>query len=517
MKRLLPFLVLCLLFFFLLPRPSLKAQWENAQVQRLTFDQSSCRVIGLYLGNNDKLCVFYDKWSWDPLVQPYRDTLMVISKEGQAWSQPQKIGYEPFDLSAFSKYLTYDARSGRTHIFYTSYPYFGRAETLYYWNTEIQPSEPVKVGWLNSTYGQEYSSVATEVDTMGNVHVAWHVDFDSASSGWYKVMYANNSTGEWITQQVSPPIYLGGMGSGPVEFCVQRNGTAHITYLGDVGSDLSYYTRNDSLNSQDWHTEMVPKPSRPLWQYGAVFLTADANDVVHLMTGGCIEEYCIGDGTTRFFYYFRPAEDTIWQGPELILDSLFFLSQIFIDSQSVPYVLEIDQSTYGWCFTDRREGFWQEPYQILDFTYYAEGFPFVLDSQGRGHAVFAGCLSQFMGQSDSLEIFYFGAPLSSVEDDPDQQTGIGFRLFQNSPNPFNQSTVIHYSLDAVHPVHATLRLYNILGQEVRELVNARQSRGNYRAYWDGKDNSGNEVSSGVYFCILRAEERKEERKMVLIK
>jgi hypothetical protein len=469
---------------------------------------------------------------------------MVMFKEkGDQWSQPQKVGYEPFDLWAFDKWPTYDPRNEFIHIFYASYPYLGRAETLYYWNTEMERSEPVKVDWLDSTYGQEYHSLATEVDTLGNVHVAWHVDFDSAGSSWYRVIYANNSTGMWVKQQLSPTMQLGGFESGETELSVQSNGAAHVVYPGEPYCGLecnSFHVRNDSLNSTDWHTDTIPRPPRPLYYYGGAIIKVDVNDRIHLITGGCIQEDCVGAGKVRRFYYYKQSQDSIWVGPELILDSLFDISGVFIDRQSIPFVVEWSPYTYCHFFSDREQGFWREPYQIFDTasicyapsSIYASRPSFVLDSQGQGHAVFAGCLRQFMGQEDSLEIYYCGPPFTSVEDSSQELEKHSFQLFQNYPNPFNSVTAIKYAVsNGPSPlIHITLKIYNILGKEVRELVNKQQSGGTYTVYWDGKNNSGKEVASGIYFYQLtvgqahrpeqnggRAGEHKETKKLVLIK
>ncbi|KPL01204.1 MAG: hypothetical protein AMJ91_00680, partial [candidate division Zixibacteria bacterium SM23_73_3] len=165
-------------------------------------------------------------------MQPYRDTLFAMKKaNGGEWSQPEKIGHAPFDLAGVKKYLAYDTRAGVTHMVYVSYPYFGRAETLYYANSDSPGWQPVKIDSLSEEQNAEYHSLAMAFDSLGNVHLAWHVDFDSIGYQWYRVMYANNSTGEWVKQQVSPSIFLGGMGSGLTQFSVQRNGVAHILYF----------------------------------------------------------------------------------------------------------------------------------------------------------------------------------------------------------------------------------------------------------------------------------------------
>jgi len=98
-----------------------------------------------------------------------------------------------------------------------------------------------------------------------------------------------------------------------------------------------------------------------------------------------------------------------------------------------------------------------------------------------------------------------------------------FALFQNYPNPFNSTTAISYRLPAVsHQRSAvSLKIYNVLGQEVRTLVDREQPAGSYRVLWDGRDNSGKDVSSGIYFCRLKVIGDRlkvtKSKKMVLIR
>jgi flagellar hook assembly protein FlgD len=62
-----------------------------------------------------------------------------------------------------------------------------------------------------------------------------------------------------------------------------------------------------------------------------------------------------------------------------------------------------------------------------------------------------------------------------------------------------------------------LRIYDLLGREVRELVKGSQEPGFYRINWDGKNNQGKEVASGIYFYLLQTGDRKEGKKMLVIK
>jgi hypothetical protein len=111
-----------------------------------------------------------------------------------------------------------------------------------------------------------------------------------------------------------------------------------------------------------------------------------------------------------------------------------------------------------------------------------------------------------------------------TEVEEEQITGLpkSFVLYQNYPNPFNPSTAIPFSVYdsqfVVHgPVHTTLKVYNILGQLVKTLVDEEKSPGNYRIIWDGKDERSNEVTSGIYFYQLKTKDFTDTRKMVLLR
>ncbi len=85
----------------------------------------------------------------------------------------------------------------------------------------------------------------------------------------------------------------------------------------------------------------------------------------------------------------------------------------------------------------------------------------------------------------------------------------------NYPNPFNPQTIIRYSLPEDSEVR--LVIYNVVGQQVRELVNAHQSLGVYAVRWKGRDDSGRDVASGVYLYRLVAGEHVAVKKMLFAK
>jgi hypothetical protein len=90
-----------------------------------------------------------------------------------------------------------------------------------------------------------------------------------------------------------------------------------------------------------------------------------------------------------------------------------------------------------------------------------------------------------------------------------------FAVSQNYPNPFNPSTVINYALPKSSLV--TIKIYNVLGQEVKTLVNSQLQAGNYMVQWNGDNNFGHTVSSGVYIYRVVAGEYVKTMKMMLLK
>jgi flagellar hook assembly protein FlgD len=76
---------------------------------------------------------------------------------------------------------------------------------------------------------------------------------------------------------------------------------------------------------------------------------------------------------------------------------------------------------------------------------------------------------------------------------------------------------IHYSLKLARPQNITISTYSILGKQVKELINTTHPPGQYGVIWDGRNNQGKEVASGIYFYQLAARDYKQTQKLVLTK
>ena len=90
-----------------------------------------------------------------------------------------------------------------------------------------------------------------------------------------------------------------------------------------------------------------------------------------------------------------------------------------------------------------------------------------------------------------------------------------FSLSKNYPNPFNPITNLDFSIPKRSNV--TLRVFNMMGQEVITLINEKKSYGNYSISWNGLDSKGVNVASGVYFAELRNRNERRITKMLLMK
>jgi len=178
------------------------------------------------------------------------------------------------------------------------------------------------------------------------------------------------------------------------------------------------------------------------------------------------------------------------------------------------------QTNYDWCYVEISQdgGFnWELKEQFTGFTNTL--FPYQIDLSNyktspllirfrlrdNGNTTYDGWYI------DDVEIKDLITVINGHQDViPDK-----YSLSQNYPNPFNPSTTISYQLPKSGEVE--LKIYNMLGQEVRKLVDENQVAGQYTVQWDGRDYSSRTAASGVYLYRLKAGEFVETKKMLLLR
>jgi hypothetical protein len=119
-------------------------------------------------------------------------------------------------------------------------------------------------------------------------------------------------------------------------------------------------------------------------------------------------------------------------------------------------------------------------------------------------------------------ILYYKYPKANIpcvvvgtEEENEKVLPTSFTLSQNVPNPFGRGTTISYTLPVKSSVD--LSVYDITGREVASLLEGEMDAGYHTLSWDGKDNSGNSVSAGVYFYRLQASDVTKTRKLVVLR
>jgi hypothetical protein len=110
---------------------------------------------------------------------------------------------------------------------------------------------------------------------------------------------------------------------------------------------------------------------------------------------------------------------------------------------------------------------------------------------------------------------FTGSSVSLNSQSPGATLPTEFALEQNTPNPFNPTTMVSFSLPKA--AHVNLTIYNVLGQQVKTLVDQDLPAGVQSVEWNGTDNSGRTVASGVYFYRINADQFSATKKMLMLK
>ena len=143
-------------------------------------------------------------------------------------------------------------------------------------------------------------------------------------------------------------------------------------------------------------------------------------------------------------------------------------------------------------------------FMTIDSVFVPPGGDFILTVHGSGTQILPNFVGAQRVHFNDVEIISNGSLLPET-----------FALAQNYPNPFNPSTEI--SFDTQKKTHVTLAVYNVLGQQIRILVNRELSAGRHSVNWEGDNDSGAKIASGMYFYKLITNDFTTSRKMMLVK
>ncbi len=174
---------------------------------------------------------------------------------------------------------------------------------------------------------------------------------------------------------------------------------------------------------------------------------------------------------------------------------------------------EGEESSEGWLLRTNALGdtVWTI---ILEQNTPTNGFLSVQKTEDNGY-ITVGVISNDNGQEEDLDVWLVKTQPDPVGISEDQINLINkFTLSQNYPNPFNPETTINYNL--INSGNVEIEIFNIKGQVVSTLVNQNKEAGYHSVVWNGKDSSGNLVSSGLYLYKLIVDNKAIDMKKCLL-
>jgi len=196
----------------------------------------------------------------------------------------------------------------------------------------------------------------------------------------------------------------------------------------------------------------------------------------------------------------------------VICDSSFSKRGYILQSENNIYALLIsDSSYYTQKFDSVGNTIWNEDLEIAPFySFIPDGYGGVI-TLGHGGPQFCFTLSRFSKNGIIGEVL----DTANIIHNQRKTYPHEFLIKQNYPNPFNNSTTIEYKIPNRSKIIITI--HNILGEEVIKFHKKHNQAGTYKIHWDGRNNLGVHVSSGIYLYQLKSEELTQIRKLVYLK
>jgi len=170
----------------------------------------------------------------------------------------------------------------------------------------------------------------------------------------------------------------------------------------------------------------------------------------------------------------------------------------------------IKDDGYSILFSTNRK-YWTYYTYFAKITYYEQKDFY--DEIGIGYLIIEGGEEWFLRGAIINGITY--GTITSVNDDKSESTPTDFILFPNYPNPFNAGTTISFNINSTLTIN--LAIYDLLGRKINTLINQEISSGTHRLFWNGKNENGDELSSGIYICRLQSSSYSFQRKMLMLK
>jgi hypothetical protein len=276
----------------------------------------------------------------------------------------------------------------------------------------------------------------------------------------------------------------------------------------------------DSSNSDVWYA--LSEDSGKAWQFNRSLFSADGYSLYPMIVvdkRGVRHVVWLEDVNYNVFpdaiYYSSSLDGKTWTEKNIITGpypyDFIWSKEICIDSQGTIHVFwsagEVEDRRMYYSFGSGQ--IWSEGEQVFNPNYInlSGYFGLTIDRRDKLHIVYTSGKQVYYMSSESTT--------SNVQQKELANNLLTkFDLFQNYPNPFNPDTEIRFQLPV--DVHVTFSIYNMLGQKVRTLIDKQMATGYHAIKWDGRNDFGTTVASGLYLYAIRAGNYYEVKKMVLM-
>jgi hypothetical protein len=219
------------------------------------------------------------------------------------------------------------------------------------------------------------------------------------------------------------------------------------------------------------------------------------------------------DGTGATYIGVVPLSQTVFGG-----------ARVAILPSEVYGTLLTDSAKYVYLSSFRATNTYGDGGTATDLGMISSVGPFSVTANDSARAAFAlvvgANIGELLANARKAQVDYvaMGGPfavLTDVNEIPNAGIPTSFGLDQNYPNPFNPTTTINFALPKA--ANVSLKVYDVLGREVRTLVNARLNAGYQQVVWDGKNAFGTQVASGMYLYRITAGDFVSTKKMMMLK
>jgi hypothetical protein len=296
----------------------------------------------------------------------------------------------------------------------------------------------------------------------------------------------------WVTNEVINLL----ISENPFAQFVRENCTFHIIPMYNPdGVELGYPREN--ANGIDLERNWTANPMEP--ESAAIKAR-----FLELMSSPSPIEVALNmhaSGHTKRYFYYHDAAGTSYQ--------YTLLEQEFIAGVRSYFLSGFEPWNYSVTWTTGTVAYFPEGWFWLNYAEAVMALTYEDTNIMVAGAYDTTALALVRGITDYLGLIAAPVNGSSL---PISESPI---LYQNFPNPFNNATTISYYLP--EPARVELRIYNLLGEEVKTLVNEFQDSDHRSVLWEGSDNSGNGVSSGVYISRMMAGNMSQTSRLVFLK